>query len=128
MAAILFTSGTTDQPKGVRLTHANLVANTIQTRHWIQELNYGRETCLSVVPLTHSYGMTNAMNIPIALGATIVLLLAQVYYFALSPRLGLGLLLYNVFMIQIAALVDQSSRAGPSRSLASVNVPSPLLR
>jgi long-chain acyl-CoA synthetase len=74
LAAILFTSGTTDQPKGVRLTHANLVANTIQTRHWIQELNYGQETCLSVVPLTHSYGMTNAMNIPIALGATIVLL------------------------------------------------------
>jgi long-chain acyl-CoA synthetase len=74
LAAILFTSGTTDQPKGVRLTHANLVANTIQTRHWIQELNYGRETCLSVVPLTHSYGMTNAMNLPIALGATIVLL------------------------------------------------------
>jgi long-chain acyl-CoA synthetase len=74
LAAILYTSGTTDEPKGVRLTHTNLVANTIQTRHWIAQLNYGRETCLSVVPLTHSYGMTNAMNIPIALGATIVLL------------------------------------------------------
>jgi long-chain acyl-CoA synthetase len=74
LAAVLYTSGTTDEPKGVCLTHTNLVANTLQTRHWIQELNYGRETCLSVVPLTHSYGMTNAMNIPIALGATIVLL------------------------------------------------------
>ena len=74
LAAILFTSGTTDEPKGVRLTHANLVANTLQTRHWIQDLKYGQETCLSVVPLIHSYGMTNAMNIPIALGATIVLL------------------------------------------------------
>jgi len=74
LAAILYTSGTTEAPKGVRLTHANLVANTLQTRHWIQELAYGREICLAVVPLTHSYGMTNAMNIPIALGATIVLL------------------------------------------------------
>jgi long-chain acyl-CoA synthetase len=74
LAAILYTSGTTDEPKGVCLTHANLVANAIQTRHWIKDLYYGEETFLSVVPLTHSYGMTNAMNIPIALAATIVLL------------------------------------------------------
>ncbi len=74
LAAILYTSGTTDEPKGVRLTHANLVANAIQTRHWIPDLNYGRETFLAVLPLTHSYGMTTAMNIPVAMGATIVLL------------------------------------------------------
>ncbi|MBU0702366.1 MAG: alpha/beta fold hydrolase, partial [Chloroflexi bacterium] len=74
LAAILYTSGTTDEPKGVRLSHANLVANALQTRHWIPDLRYGQETFLSVLPLTHSYGMTSAMNIPIALGATIVLL------------------------------------------------------
>ncbi len=73
-AAILFTSGTTDEPKGVRLTHANLVANSLQTRHWIPEIQYGEETFLAVIPLTHSYGMTTAMNIPIAIAATIVLL------------------------------------------------------
>ena len=82
LAAVLYTSGTTDEPKGVRLTHGNLVANALQTRHWIPDLRYGQETFLSVIPLTHSYGMTTAMNIPIALGATIVLLpvfeLAQV--------------------------------------------------
>jgi len=74
LAVILYTSGTTDQPKGVRLTHANLVANALQTRHWIPNLRYGQETFLAVLPLTHSYGMTTAMNIPIAMGATIVLL------------------------------------------------------
>jgi len=74
LAAVLYTSGTTDRPKGVRLTHANLVANALQTRHWIPDLRYGQETFLSVLPLTHSYGMTTAMNIPIAMGATIVLL------------------------------------------------------
>ncbi len=74
MAAILYTSGTTDEPKGVCLTHCNLVANVLQTRHWIPDVHYGEETILSVIPLTHSYGMTGAMNIPIALGATIVLL------------------------------------------------------
>jgi len=74
LAAILYTSGTTDVPKGVCLTHNNLVANALQTRHWIPDLHYGQETFLSVIPLTHSYGMTTAMNIPIAMGATIVLL------------------------------------------------------
>ncbi|MCF6277549.1 MAG: alpha/beta fold hydrolase [Anaerolineales bacterium] len=74
MAAILFTSGTTDKPKGVCLTHTNLVANALQTRHWIPDVKYGEEIFLSVLPLTHSYGMTTAMNIPIVVGATIILL------------------------------------------------------
>ena len=73
-ATILFTSGTTDEPKGVRLTHLNLVANSLQTRHWIPDVQYGEETFLAVIPLTHSYGMTTAMNIPIAIAATMVLL------------------------------------------------------
>ncbi len=74
LAAILYTSGTTDEPKGVCLTHKNLVANSLQTRHWIPDIQYGEETFLAVLPLTHSYGMTTAMNIPVAIGATIVLL------------------------------------------------------
>ncbi len=74
LAAILYTSGTTDAPKGVCLTHTNLLANMLQVRHWIQDLQYGQEICLAVVPLTHSYGMTNAMNLPLAIGATILML------------------------------------------------------
>jgi long-chain acyl-CoA synthetase len=74
LATIVFTSGTTDEPKGVCLTHANLVANAMQTRHWVPDLEYGREVFLSVIPFLHSYGMTSAMNIPIAMGATMILL------------------------------------------------------
>jgi long-chain acyl-CoA synthetase len=74
LAAILYTTGTTGEPRGVCLTHANLVANALQTRHWIPQSDWGEETFLAVIPLTHSYGMTTAMNIPIAMGATIVLL------------------------------------------------------
>jgi len=73
-AAILFTSGTTDIPKGVELTHRNLVANALQTRHWIPDVKFGKEVFLSVLPLLHSYGMTTGMNIPIVIGATIILL------------------------------------------------------
>lgn len=74
LAAILYTSGTTGHPKGVALSHYNLVANTLQTRHWVPEMQYGKETFLSVVPLLHSYGLISAMSLPIALAATIVLL------------------------------------------------------
>lgn len=74
LAAIVFTSGTTNVPKGVCLTHRNLVANTMQLRHWVPDLQYGKEILLSVLPLCHSYGMTIAMNLPIAIGATIVML------------------------------------------------------
>ena len=74
LAAILFTSGTTDEPKGVCLSHYNLVANTLQTRHWIPDMRYGAEVSLSVIPLIHSYGLINAMSLPIAIGAMIVLL------------------------------------------------------
>ncbi len=74
LATIVYTSGTTSQPKGVCLTHENLVANTIQARHWISRLQYGKETVLTVIPLLHSYGMTTGMNLPIAMGATMVLL------------------------------------------------------
>ena len=74
LANINFTSGTTDSPKGVCLSHANLVANALQTRHWVTDLEYGKEVFLSVVPFLHSYGMTGAMNIPITIAATMVML------------------------------------------------------
>jgi len=74
LAVIVFTSGTTDEPKGVCLTHSNLVANTLQTRHWVPDLHYGSEIFLAVLPMMHSYGMTAGLNVPIAMGATIVLL------------------------------------------------------
>jgi long-chain acyl-CoA synthetase len=74
LAVILYTSGVTGLAKGVALSHHNLVANTLQTRHWVPDLTYGQEVFLSVVPLLHSYGLISAMSVPIAVGATLVLL------------------------------------------------------
>ncbi|MCB9453947.1 MAG: alpha/beta fold hydrolase [Anaerolineaceae bacterium] len=72
IAVIKYTGGTTDKPKGVILSHRALLANTLQTRHWITQLREGREAVLAVVPFSHSYGMTTSMNVPIALGAKII--------------------------------------------------------
>ena len=73
LALIQYTSGTTAQPKGVMLSHFNLIANVLQTRHWLPQLQEGREVFLSVVPFSHVYGMTAAMNVPVALAATMVI-------------------------------------------------------
>lgn len=78
LALIQYTSGTTAQPKGVMLSHRNLVANTLQTRHWIPGLEEGREVFLSVLPFSHAYGMTAALNVPVALAAACIVLPAFV--------------------------------------------------
>ncbi len=73
LATIIYTGGTTSRPKGVMLTHQNLVANAIQTRHWMPDAQEGEERFLSVLPFSHSYGLTAALNVAIALGATLIL-------------------------------------------------------
>jgi len=73
LAVIQFTGGTTAQAKGVMLTHRNLVANAMQTRHWLPTAEEGKERFLCVVPFFHSYGMTAALNVPVSLGAAMIL-------------------------------------------------------
>ena len=73
LAVLLYTGGTTDRPRGVMLSHRNLIANALQTRHWMPEAEEGNEVFLSALPFSHSYGLTAALNVPISLGATIVL-------------------------------------------------------
>jgi len=73
LAVIQYTGGTTAQPKGVMLSHRNLVANALQTRHWLPEAEEGKERFLCVVPIFHSYGLTAAMNVPVSVGAAMIL-------------------------------------------------------
>jgi long-chain acyl-CoA synthetase len=72
-AVLLYTGGTTGTPKGAELSHRNIMANAVQTATWMSAAE-GQETALAALPLSHSYGMTTAMNFPIASGATIVLI------------------------------------------------------
>ena len=74
LAVIIYTGGTTDQPKGVMLSHHNLVANAVQTRHWIITAREGRERFLCVLPFSHSYGLTTALDLPVMIGATMIIL------------------------------------------------------
>ncbi|OGW01278.1 MAG: long-chain fatty acid--CoA ligase [Nitrospinae bacterium RIFCSPLOWO2_01_FULL_39_10] len=74
IALLQYTGGTTGIPKGAILTHGNLVANTIQCRHWFSKAEVGKETFLSVLPFFHIFGMTSSLNLPVHLASSMILL------------------------------------------------------
>jgi long-chain acyl-CoA synthetase len=71
-AVILYTSGTTGEPKGAELTHANLLSNVEVTRTTLLGLT-PQDVVLGALPLFHSFGQTVAMGCAIASGACLTL-------------------------------------------------------
>lgn len=67
-----YSSGTTGLPKGVMLTHRNLVSNLVQVKDALAITD--GEVVLAVLPFFHIYGMQVLMNFFLSRGATIVTL------------------------------------------------------
>ncbi|MEH7275959.1 long-chain-fatty-acid--CoA ligase [Neobacillus vireti] len=61
VALLQYTGGTTGSPKGVMLTHRNLVANSSMCSAWLYKAKPGEESILGIVPFFHVYGMTIIM-------------------------------------------------------------------
>jgi long-chain acyl-CoA synthetase len=58
-ATLVYTSGTTGEPKGVQLTHENLSSNAIDAFGWVDEIVPGHsQRALSFLPLSHAFGRT----------------------------------------------------------------------
>ncbi len=72
LALVMFTSGTTGEPKGVMLTHANIVANVEALRYAMPRRSEYR--LLSLLPLSHMFEQTVGLYVPLVHGATIVYL------------------------------------------------------
>jgi long-chain acyl-CoA synthetase len=72
LVTLLYTSGTTGRPKGVCLTHRNIVANI---RAAVEAVGYtGEDVAVQVLPLFHTFALTVTMGAPLAYGGTSVAL------------------------------------------------------
>lgn len=73
LIALPYSSGTTGMPKGVMLTHHNLVANIEQSLQMPNNNAFQEDdTVIAVLPFFHIYGMVVVMKIFLAQGATVV--------------------------------------------------------
>jgi acyl-CoA synthetase (AMP-forming)/AMP-acid ligase II len=95
IAAMPYSSGTTGLPKGVMLTHRNLVANLLQVE--ASEIFRPHDVVIFVLPLFHIYGLMVILNEGLYLGCKLVMM----------PKYGLEPLLHNIskHRVTIAPLV-----------------------
>ncbi len=104
-AVILYTSGTTGQPKGAELRHRNMRDNALVGEELFGASAESPDTFLCVLPLFHSFGQTCIQNGAFAFGGTVVMLprfeakaalqlmgREKVTYFAGVPTMYWGLL------------------------------------
>ena len=69
LLAILFTSGTMGNPKGVMLTHGNVASNLVDAAKWVNLC--AEDRFMSILPIHHSYECTDGFLLALYLGATI---------------------------------------------------------
>ncbi len=69
-AAILFTSGTEGEPKGVALSHANILANVAQARDHFYL--YPKDVLFNPLPVFHCFGLTVGTVLPILAGVKVI--------------------------------------------------------
>ncbi|MEA3320985.1 MAG: long-chain-fatty-acid--CoA ligase [Bacillota bacterium] len=74
LALLQYTGGTTGFPKGVMLTHMNLVSNSIMSVNWMYRCQKGQEKVIGILPFFHVYGMTAVMNLSIMQAYEMILL------------------------------------------------------
>ncbi len=68
LAAIIYTSGTTGNPKGVMLTHRNIVSDAAACS---LAVNIGEERFISVLPMHHTFECTAGFILPLFTGCSV---------------------------------------------------------
>jgi acyl-[acyl-carrier-protein]-phospholipid O-acyltransferase/long-chain-fatty-acid--[acyl-carrier-protein] ligase len=70
LATVIFSSGSTGEPKGVMLTHYNILSNLEQFSHILNFTHHDR--LLGILPFFHSFGFTVTLCLPAEVGAGVV--------------------------------------------------------
>ncbi|HVO98481.1 MAG TPA: bifunctional acyl-ACP--phospholipid O-acyltransferase/long-chain-fatty-acid--ACP ligase [Bryobacteraceae bacterium] len=78
MAIVLFTSGSEGKPKGVALSHANILANCAQARAVIEVSHHDK--FLNSLPLFHSFGLLGGLVLPLTSGSRIFMYPSPLHY------------------------------------------------
>lgn len=112
LATICFTSGTSGRPKGVMLSHGNILTNTEQCR----ETNMARpdDLFLSILPLSHMFERTGGYYLPLRIGARVVYArgVAQIADDLLSQRPTAMFAVPRIFE-RFAARIEQTLAESP---------------
>ena len=74
IAFLQYTGGTTGVAKGAMLTHRNMVANMLQAKAWLGNLQVGNEVIITALPLYHIFALTANCLVFMALGGCNVLI------------------------------------------------------
>ena len=74
LALLQYTGGTTGSPKGVMLTHKNIISNATMCDSWLYKGKKGEEVIMGIIPLFHVYGLTTVLILSVMLGYKMVLL------------------------------------------------------
>jgi acyl-[acyl-carrier-protein]-phospholipid O-acyltransferase/long-chain-fatty-acid--[acyl-carrier-protein] ligase len=78
VAAILFTSGSEGTPKGVALSHRNILVNAAQAE---ARIDFGRrDKVFNVLPVFHSFGLTIGLILPLVHGVRVHLYPSPLHY------------------------------------------------
>jgi long-chain acyl-CoA synthetase len=72
VAVIVYTGGTTGLPKGVMLTHRNLVANSMQNVKWFGWTE--NDVVIGLLPFYHSWGGSTCVNSPVHCGSKVLII------------------------------------------------------
>ena len=79
-AVIIYTSGTTGNPKGVILSHLNLLSDSMSISQWFE---FNEKTrCLCILPLFHNNGQITTLLAPLYSGGSTVIVKGKVSLFA----------------------------------------------